>query len=184
MTHATIRPAGAGQMTIAFAYDEAAKDAVKALPGATFDGGKWTVPTLALPLLKGIFTTLTVAPEVVAAYHGELRAMLEDFASSGLTVWLEGSQVRSRCLRKGELGKHLGEVINTHRAGIAAVLKQGPIVARHVERTAIQPAPETAEETGLAASYLKGVKNAQKRADKTAAIVKAKRRKKKTTELV
>ena len=184
MTHATIKPADPGQMTVAFAYDAASKDAVKAMPGSSFDGGKWTVPTLALPLLKGIFTTLTVDPVVIIEYHQALRQMLENFAASGLTVWLEGSQVRSKCLRKGELGKHLGEVINMHRAGIAAMLKQGPIVTpKRVERPVIQPAPAVEDDTGLAGKYLKGVKNAQKKADKTAAIVKAKRRKKKTTEL-
>ena len=188
MTHATIRPADPGLCTVTFAYDAASKDAVKALPGATFDGSKWTVPTLALPLLKGIFTTMTVDPAVLADYYGLLRQMLEDFAGAGLTVWLEGSQVRSKCLRKGELGKHLGEVINTHRAGIAAVLKQGPIVApARVERPRPQPAPAPDHDpvTDKALEvFLKGAKNAQKKADKTAAIVKAKRRKKKTTELV
>lgn len=187
MTHATIKPAGPGQVTVAFAYSEKLVKLVKVLPGADYDEGSrtWTLPVLSLPALKAIFATLTVAPAVISEYHQTLRQMLEDFAAGGLTVRLEGSQVRSKCLRKGELGKHLGEVINTHRAGIVAVLKQGPIVApKRVERPSPQPAtePDTGPVTDKALEvFLKGAKNAQKKADKTAAIVKAKRRKKKET---
>lgn len=184
MTHARITPAGPGLCAVDFAYDDAAKNAVKALPGAEFTGSKWKVPTLHLPTLKGVFTTLTVEPAVISEYYATLRRMLEDFAGSGLTVWLEGSQVRSKCLRKGELGKHLAEVIDKHRAGIAAVLKQGAIVApARVERPeptqpVLVPEAEPVVDKGLEV-FLKGVKNAQKKADQKEAIVKSKRRKKK-----
>lgn len=56
-THATIRPASAtGRITVDFAYDERAKDAVKALPGADFDGLSFTAGLMinSLPsLLQG-----------------------------------------------------------------------------------------------------------------------------------
>lgn len=185
MTHATIRPSAPALCTVEFAYDANAVASVKALPGASFDGSRWTVPTLSLPALKVIFTTLTVDPAAVADYHRLLKAMLEDFAGAGLTVYLAGGQVRSKCLRKGEMGRHLGEVIETHRAGIAAVLRQGPIVApERVERAApvapavIELAAEIEPDSGLMGSYLKGVRNAQKKAGKTEQIVKAKRRRK------
>lgn len=184
MTHATIRPSAPALCTVEFAYDANAVASVKALPGASFDGRIWTVPTLSLPALRAIFAALIVDPAVVADYHRLLRLMLEDFAGAGLTVYLVGGQVRSRCLRKGEMGRHLGEVIETHRSGIAAVLRQGPIVApKRVERAAVQPAvielsAEIEPDSGLMGSYLKGVRNAQKKADKTKAIVKAKRRRK------
>lgn len=78
MTHATITCHSATLAIVEFAYDAATKDAVKALPGADFDGHAWLVPILHLPTLKGIFDTMTVAPEVVAAYHALLRRMLCD----------------------------------------------------------------------------------------------------------
>lgn len=191
MTHARILPAGPGLCVVDFAYDASAVGVVKALPGAEFNGSKWRVPTLSLPALKAIFTTLTVEPAVLADYYRLLRTMLEDFAGVGLTVWLEGSQVRSKCLRKGELGKHLAEVINTHRPGIVAVLRQGPIVAPvRVERTepaqpVLVPEVEPVTDPTLEV-FLKGAKNAQKKADRKEAIAKnSKRRKKKVaTELV
>lgn len=184
MTHARITPAGPGLCVVDFAYDAPTVAAVKALPGAEFIGSKWQVPTMSLPALNAIFTTLTVEPAVIADYHRLLRWMLEDFAGSGLTVWLEGSQVRSKCLRKGQLGPLLAECIDKHRPGIAAVLKQGPIVApERVERVeTVQPVlvPEAEPVTDKALEvFLKGVKNAQKKADQKEAIVKAKRRKKK-----
>lgn len=184
MTHARILPAGPGLCLVDFAFNEAAKNAVKALPGAEFTGGKWVVPTLSLPALKAIFATLTVEPAVIQAYHSLLRRMLEDFAGAGLTVWLEGSQVRSKCLRKGELGRHLAEVIGTHRPGIAAVLRQGPIVATvRVERaepvqTVLVPEAEPVTDPTLEI-FLKGVKNAQKKADQKEAIAKNSKRWKK-----
>lgn len=186
MTHARILPAGPGQCIVDFAYDAPAVAAVKALPGAEFTGSKWQVPTLDLPALKPIFTTLTVEPAVLADYYRLLRAMLEDFAGAGLTVWLEGSQVRSKCLRKGQLGPLLAECIEKHRPGIAAVLRQGPIVApKRVERPAptqamiIEMAAEIEPDAGLVGSYLKGVRNAQKKQDKDKAIAKNSRRRKK-----
>lgn len=77
--HATISYHDAVCCAVAFAYDAATKDAVKALPGADFDGHAWLVPILHLPTLKSMFDTMTVAPEVVAAYQSLLRRMLCDF---------------------------------------------------------------------------------------------------------
>jgi hypothetical protein len=188
MTHARILPAGPGLIALDFAYDEELIGKVKGLPGASFNGDKWRVPALSLPALKAIFATLTVEPAVLVDYYRLLRAMLEDFAGAGLTVWLEGSQVRSKCLRKGQLGPLLAECIDKHRAGIAAVLKQGAIVApARVERPAlVQPVlvPEAEPVTEVSDPaleiFLKGVKNAQKKADQKEAIAKnSKRRKKK-----
>ncbi|TXH46396.1 MAG: hypothetical protein E6Q97_29700 [Desulfurellales bacterium] len=185
MTHATIKPSGAGQCYVEFPYNAKLNAAMESLPGATFHNHGWLVATMQLPALKRIFATLTVDPAVVADYHRRLRAMLEDFAGAGLTVYLVGSQVRSQCLRKGELGRHLGEAIEAHRAGIVAVLKQGPIVARVVERPVIQPGPAVIElaaeiepDSGIEGSMLKGVRNAKKNQGKKQAIGKAVRRRK------
>lgn len=185
MTHATVKTSAPGLCTVAFAYDAEAVAAVKALPGAEYDGAAWKVAVLSLPALKSIFTALTVDPAVLADYHSRLRRMLEDFAAAGLTVRLEGSQVRSECFRKGELGRHLAEIVNTHRAGIAAVLKQGPIVAKVVAperpppviKPEPTPEPETVTDPALEV-FLKGVKNAKKKEDRKEAIVKSKRQKK------
>ena len=73
---------------------------------------------------------------------------------------------------------------------IAALIKDGPIVAPpRVERPAPEPAvsmvAEIEADAGLAGSYLRGVRNAQKNQDRKKQIVKAKRRKKKAeAELV
>lgn len=185
MTHARVTPADPGLCVVDFAYDAPTVAAVKALPGAEFTGSKWQVPTLSLPSLKPIFTTLTVDPAVLADYYRLLRAMLEDFAGAGLTVWLEGSQVRSKCLRKGQLGPLLAECIDKHRPGIAAVLRQGPIVPPPMPerpepaQPVLVPEAEPVTDKGLEV-FLKGVKNAQKKADQKEAMIKAKRRKKKT----
>lgn len=189
MANACLLKESPGKMLVRFDYDVSTKDKIKVLPGAEWDkdGQQWTVPTMSLPALKSIFATLTVEPAVLADYYQRLRRLLEDFAAGGLTVRLEGSQVRSKCLRKGELGKHLGEVIETHRHGIVQVLRQGPIVPRVVERPVVpvDVVPEPADD-GLAGSYLKGVKNAHKNVEKKAQIVKAAqaKRRKKQVEVV
>lgn len=82
--HATVNYHDAICSAVAFAYDAATKDAVKALPGADFDGHAWLVPILHLPALKLIFSSLTVTPEVVAAYQSLLRRMLCDFCGHKL----------------------------------------------------------------------------------------------------
>lgn len=111
MTHATITRHDAICCAVRCAI--AAKDGVKALAGATFDGDNkaWIVPTMHLPTLKGIFSTMTVAPEVISAYHELLRRMLCDtMTSTG---------------RKGELGRHLTELHEKHANGIAHVMATG-----------------------------------------------------------
>jgi hypothetical protein len=111
MTHATISRHDA--ICCAVRCDIAAKDSVKALAGATFDGDSkaWIVPTMHLPTLKGIFDSMTVAPEVISAYHELLRRMLCDTMTSAG--------------RKGELGRHLAELHERHAVGIAHVMATG-----------------------------------------------------------
>lgn len=111
MTHATITRHSATLAIVEFAYHAATKDAVKALPGAEYADGVWIVPTMHLPTLKGMFGTMTVAPEVIADYHELLRRMLCDtMGSTG---------------RKGELGRHLAELHERHANGIAHVMATG-----------------------------------------------------------
>ena len=179
MTHATITPHTAILCNVAFDYDEVSKEAVKALAGATFDdiGKVWTVPILHLPVLKLIFSTMTVAPEVVADYHALLKRMLSDFAGSEH--------------RKGALGNHISELKSLHAIGITAVLKTGwkpverTMVPKTIERTtpllkidsisvSISPAEEKA--IGL---WLRGSKNAAANAEKKAHMVTAVKRKRK-----
>lgn len=111
MTHATISQHDA--ICCAVRCDIAAKDGVKALAGATFDGDSkaWILPILHLPVLKLIFSTMTVAPEVVADYHQLLKRMLCDTMTS------------TGC--KGELGRHLAKLHERHAVGIAHVLATG-----------------------------------------------------------
>jgi hypothetical protein len=111
MTHATIIRHSTILCCVEFAYQAATKDAVKALAGATYEDGVWIVPILHLPVLKLIFSTMTVAPEVVADYHQLLKRMLCDtMTSTG---------------RKGEIGRHLAELHERHANGIAHVLATG-----------------------------------------------------------
>lgn len=77
MTHATIKAHTAKLCIVEFAYDVATKDAVKALAGVEFDG-RWIVPVMHLPTLKGVFDKLTVEPAVVDAYYVLLRRMVAD----------------------------------------------------------------------------------------------------------
>lgn len=78
MTSATVKALSSKLCIIEFAYSASAKNAVKELAGATFDGEQWTVPVMHLPTLKNIFTKLTVDPVVVEAYHELLRRMVND----------------------------------------------------------------------------------------------------------
>ncbi len=111
MTHATITRHSATLAIVEFAYHAATMDAVKALPGAEYADGVWIVPTMHLPTLKGIFDSMTVAPEVISAYHELLRRMLCDTMTSAG--------------RKGELGRHLAELHERHAVGIAHVMATG-----------------------------------------------------------
>jgi hypothetical protein len=109
MTHATITPNTPILCTVEFPYDEATKNIVKELAGATYANSLWTLPIMHLPTLKGIFATLTVDPAVVTAYHALLRKMLRQ---------LEGQH------RKGALGKAIADLLDKHAVGIAAIKKQ------------------------------------------------------------
>lgn len=111
MTHATITRHSATLAAVDFAYDAATKEAIKALPGATFDGSVWLVPTMHLPTLKTLFDGMTVAPEVVADYHHLLKRFLCDTMTS--------------TDRRGEVGRHLAELHARHAVGIAHVLATG-----------------------------------------------------------
>jgi len=179
MTHATITPNTAILCDVAFDYDEPSKEAVKALAGATFDdiGKVWIVPILHLPVLKLIFSTMTVAPEVVSAYHALLKRMLTDFAGSEH--------------RKGALGNHITELKSLHAIGITAVLKTGwkplerTIVPKTIECTTplskndSRPVSVSQEEERALSLWLKGAKNAHANAEKKAHIAKAGQRKRK-----
>ncbi len=177
MTHATITPNTAILCNVAFDYDEPSKEKVKALAGATYTAGLWTVPILHLPVLKLIFGRLTVAPEVVSAYHELLKRMLSDFAGSEH--------------RKGALGKHITELKSLHAVGIASVLKTGwqpterpqyrqqpndTTVTQSVDSMPVSASPT--EEKALSL-WLRGSKNAAANAEKKAHMVTAVKRKRK-----
>lgn len=102
MTHATITLHSRLHCIVEFAYDDAVKEAVKTLPGTSFDGKRWIVAIMHLPTLKSIFTKLTVEPEVVAAYHRLLERMLDD-------------------LRGHERDKGIKALLEKHAVGIAAM---------------------------------------------------------------
>lgn len=172
MIHATITPHGKHCAVTMTSYDLAHKEAVKALAGAEYIDGAWIVSVLHLPTLKGIFGSLTVVPEVVAAYHEALRSMLDQLLPSAH--------------RKGALGQHIAELMALHANGIAAIKAKGytPPIHRHVEATPVaktQPAAVTVADAGDPALtvWLAGAQNAAKAAERKAEIVKARRRKKK-----
>lgn len=168
MTHATITPHTAILCIVAFTYDEPTIATIKALPGANFDGHNWIVPILHLPILKLIFSTLTVAPEVVKAYHELLRRMLTDFAGSKH--------------RKGALGQHITELQQRHAVGISAVRKTGWKPTPRPRSTVAplpQPEPEPVPEDRALAILLSGIKNAHVGTEKAGYIATAVKRKRK-----
>jgi len=177
MTHATITPHTAILCNVAFDYDESSKEKVKALAGATYTAGLWTVPILHLPVLKLIFSTMTVAPEVVSAYHALLKRMLTDLAGSEH--------------RKGAIGNHIIELKSLHAVGITAVLKtdwkppegsqsknrpNDTTVTKPVDSTPVSISPAEEKAIGL---WLRGSKNAAANAEKKAHMVTAVKRKRK-----
>lgn len=172
MTHATITPHSQHCAVTMTGYDLAHKEAVKALAGAEYIGGAWVVSVLHLPTLKAIFNTLTVAPEVVAAYHEALRKMCDQLLPSAH--------------RKGALGQHIAELMSLHANGIAAIKAKGyqPPTYRHVEAQPAAKAQPVADmvtdNTDPALTvWLAGAKNAHKNAERKQAIVAAKKRKQK-----
>lgn len=166
MTHATITPHDRHCAVTMPIYnhrnerDAAAKDAVKALPGAEYIGGAWIVSVLALPTLKAIFDTMTVEPAVVAAYHDALRRMCDQLLPSGSHA----------------------ELMSLHANGIAAIKAKGytPPTHRHTEAPAVakaQPADEAVEAGDKALTlWLTGAQNAAKAEERQAQIVKARRK--------
>lgn len=162
MKHATITRHTATICVVAFDYDVATRNAVKELAGATYADGAWLVPILHLPVLKLIFSTMTVAPDVVANYHELLRQMLCDFV---------GSQHR-----KGALGTHIAELIERHAVGIAAVTAKGwqPSARTKMPKT-IEAAPAFEDEDTMLGLWLRGSKNAVANAAKKARMAKERR---------
>lgn len=171
MTHATITPHDRHCAVTMTGYDLAHKEAVKALAGAEYVGGAWVVSVLHLPTLKAIFDSMTVAPEVVVAYHKALARMCDQLLPSAH--------------RRGALGQHIAELMNLHANGIAAIKAKGyqPPTHRHVEATPVakmQPAADVVEAGDKALTvWLAGTKNAHKAAERKQAIVAAKKRKRK-----
>ena len=170
MTHATITPNTAILCNVAFDYDYATKETILALTGAAFDGHNWIVPILHLPILKLIFSSMTVAPEVVTAYHELLKRMLCDFAGSEH--------------RKGALGQHVTELQQRHAIGIAAVRKTGwEPTPRPRATVAPAPLPQSepapASEDRALALLLSGIKNAHVGTEKAGYIAHAAKRKRK-----
>ena len=170
MTHATITPNTAILCKVAFDYAESTKEHVKALAGANYQAGQWIVPIMHLPTLKLIFSTMTVAPEVVSAYHALLKRMLTDLDSISH--------------RKGKLGEHIAELQQCHAVGISAVRKTGWKPTPRPRTTAApSPKTQTAAEPGLEdralGILLSGIKNAHADSEKEGYIAHAGKRKRK-----
>lgn len=106
MTHATITAHTPTVCVVEFAFNEQAKNTVKALPGTSYDGSTWFVPIMHLPTLKGVFDKLTVEPAVVDAYYALLRRMVADFKGH-------------------ECKKGVKALLEKHAVGIAAMQAKG-----------------------------------------------------------
>lgn len=184
MTHATITPHGRHCAVTMTGYSPAHKEAVKSLAGAEYIGGAWIVSVMALPTLKAIFDTMTVAAEVVAAYHQALARMCDQLLPSAH--------------RRGNLGKDIAELMSLHANGIAAIKAKGytPPTHRHTEapktsknekstrttntHVSTQPTPVSASQEPSGdkrlALWLTGAQNAAKAEERKAQIVKARRK--------
>lgn len=170
MTHATITAHDRICCAVAFAYDMATKNAVKELPGTTYEDGVWIVSLMHLPTLKGMFATMAVAPEVVSAYHALLKRMLCD------TMTSQG--------RKGKIGSHLAELHTLHANGIAHVMASGwkptptprPRYVVPAATMTVTPVP-VVEDAGLAL-WLRGVQGAVKAEERKEIVKRNVRRKK------
>lgn len=150
---------------VAFAYDVATKDTVKALPGATYDDGAWIVPILHLPILKLIFDSMTVAPEVVTAYQALLKRML--------------------CDALADDGNLLAATLFRHANGIAHVTATGWQPTRQPRRQYVaQPVTVTTVEPAVIAPdlalWLRSVQGAVKADERKENIKRNVRRKKAT----
>lgn len=145
MTHATITAHSHLHCVVEFAFNEQAKNTVKALPGSNFNGDCWLVGIMHLPTLKGIFTKLDVDSAVIVAYHDLLKRMLCD-------------------LMGHEDDKAVRELLTKHANGIAAVRATGwqPTKVEHKRYVKPQPiaGPVEAQDAGVDL-WLRGVKNAQ-----------------------
>lgn len=150
------------------------KATIKDFAGATYDSNDntWRLSPLHLPIVKPLFDSMTVAPEVVAAYHEALRQMCDQLLPSAH--------------RKGALGQHIAELMRLHANGIAAIKAKGyqPPTHRHVEAAPAGQAPPAVDMVTDATDpaltvWLAGAKNAAKAAERKQAIVAAKKRKKK-----
>lgn len=169
MTHATITAYDRICCCVAFAYDLATRNAVKELPGATYEDGAWIVPVMHLPILKLIFDSMDVAPEVVATYQALLKRMLCDtMTSTG---------------RKGALGQHLAELHARHAHGIAHVMASGwqPTLTprpHYVAPRTVAPAPGPVVEDAGLALWLRSGQGAVKAEERKEIVKRNVRRKK------
>jgi hypothetical protein len=83
MTTATITHVDSNTMALRMDnFDGKRKDEIKAMAGAAYDNGAWLLSPMHLPRLKPLFSRMTVAPEVIAAYHAALRRMMDDLSGS------------------------------------------------------------------------------------------------------
>jgi len=170
MTHAHITPHTPILCTVAFEYDEATKNSVKELAGASFDGGLWIVPIMHLPTMKDIFKTLDVDPAVILAYHALLKTMLQQFG-----------------------GYPPESIAYTHANGIAAVYKNGwkpterTKSALMTHTTTIAPSVESTPPTVNISKgeqlWFDGVQNAIRAKERKTHMVAAVRRKRKAKEV-
>lgn len=165
--HATISYHDAVCCAVAFAYDAATKDTIKALPGAEFDGHVWILPILHLPILKLMFDSMTVAPDVVTAYQALLKRMLCDALAD-------------------ERGL-LSATLKRHANGIAHVTATGWQPTRQPRRQyAAQPVTVTAVEPAVIAPdlalWLRSVQGAVKAEERKTAMLANKRRKSRKME--
>lgn len=138
--------------------DIALKDGVKALAGATFDGDSkaWLVPVMHLPTLKAMFDSMTVAPDVIAAYQTLLKKLL--------------------CHALADRSGLLASTLQRHEIGIAHVLATGwrptPVALPHYTPVSVaveEPAPQAAD-AGLVL-LMRGVRGAVKAEERKAAML-------------
>jgi len=161
MTHATITAHSATACIVEFPFDEQAKNAIKALPGSTYDGHVWSTAIMHLPTLKGIFGSMDVEPEVIQCYHELLKRMLCDLTG------------HEHC-------KAAQELMAKHAVGIAAVMSTGWRPTKQQRRRNVQPllvAGAVEAKDAMLDSWLTGVKNAKAIEETQAHVTKARRRK-------
>jgi hypothetical protein len=177
---ATITPHDRTRMSAAFPYDADAVAAVKAMGGCTYDepGRRWLVPIMHLPEVEGLFDC-DLDPAVTSAYHALIRRMLADFAAV-TTVKIE----QNKLIVTGSDSLAV-DCVKRHRVGVLTVLDaQGghhADVQHNTSQTAqswqlslLPPATESTVSKGDRMIHA-GIVNAQKAAERQAAMKKARR---------